>query len=326
MRHTKAQLEDPEVVADFLRQGYRNGARKCRSVPVIHAALRLLEDARDPVVLFLRATVEGPNADVQWVESLDALRAFGTSYPWSSKQRRAKLQKVANDPRLLAGVQAVAATCEAVTLDWLAVLAIDGSDASVDALLPHVHRATSHPDERLELGLEALAELKVHAASNPSMTAFFALVDRAQNERSRGSAAMRIASKLGLSLDTFWFTTDLHTVGPRLLGPNSAWARVSIDSRRPDALRAMISHHDPDDRYSQLDLNDCEPEALPAALAKAAKRFRLEWNFDQARIKTHLRGKDRDLVVDWLRSGGASRSSPSAARAPAPPRARSRSR
>ena len=125
--------------------------------PVIREIVTRLAADSTLLAIFVRQVVlEGapgiPAGDerlaARWTKALDALLDLDTTYAWGSKERRAKLAAIARDPELLAAVQAVAVGGEA-SLDMLAVLAIDGSEASADALLPVFTRAAkegSSPD------------------------------------------------------------------------------------------------------------------------------------------------------------------------------------
>lgn len=116
------------------------------------------EKPRDPGVLFLHAAWDEAAPRASWRAAVNALKAFGAFYTWGSKPKRERLTAIAKQPRLLAAVQTAAVGASEVPDEYLAVLAIDGSDASLDALFPHFDAAMKDPTR-----LDALARLTTFA-------------------------------------------------------------------------------------------------------------------------------------------------------------------
>lgn len=136
-------------------------------LPVIREVLERLPQM--PHAVFIRELFDGTQAS--WAEALEAAL---------------RLKKLAQNPRVLAarGVR---------ELPFLAVLAIDGSEASVDALLPHFVHAVSTQDE----ALEDLAMQKTHASSTKPMQAMFKQLAAAHASRRRASPALILLRRFG---------------------------------------------------------------------------------------------------------------------------------
>ncbi len=124
--------------------------------------------------VFLRAAIDDTTDEAltrTWRPAVIALKAFESQYAWGSNEKRARLADVQADARLLEACRAAVVGCTQVPLELLAVLALDGTEASADALLPHVERAL------VDLTmLEALARLERFAAPTKEMASLMTLV------------------------------------------------------------------------------------------------------------------------------------------------------
>ncbi|GEN10365.1 hypothetical protein SAMN05443572_11034 [Myxococcus fulvus] len=173
--------------------------RHCQQLPapVIRAVLeRLAGDVR-PGVFFLRESVDLEGSDealrASWRMALQGLLDLDVTYGWGSKQRKAKLRGLAENPVLLQSLQTVVVASEEVSRDMLAVLTIDASEASLDALIPHVERAV------LSQGweLDRLEDLRTHARSTPALDALFERMEALLQARRARSPALELARALG---------------------------------------------------------------------------------------------------------------------------------
>ncbi|MFP2906156.1 hypothetical protein ACLESD_14045 [Pyxidicoccus sp. 3LFB2] len=293
-------------------------ARTCRRlpVPVIHAVLDLLESQRRPHAFFLREYVRrdlGADAlAAEWAEALQALLDLETTYAWGSKQKRAKFQALAEAPRVLQALQTAAVACEAVSLDLLAVLASDASEASLDALIPHVERAVRQQDWELD----RLQLLHTHARSTPVMEDLFSRMQELIAARQARSPALELARALGFGeLDAFWFRAHLSSAASERLPAYRYQAHLSVDSRAAECFSVTVTDATPvgvlpsqgtsftsaQVRRDTLELGTCEPAGLPAWLGSVAERFHIQWSFDTMSLTTSLRGKKRAQLERWLR-------------------------
>lgn len=293
-------------------------ARTCRRlpVPVIHAILEQLEADRRPQAFFLREYVrsdlEADALAAEWDSAMQALLDLETTYTWGSKQKRAKFQALAAQPRVLQGLQTAAVACEKVSLDLLAVLAADASEASLDALIPHVERAVRQQDWELD----RLQLLRTHARSTPVLEDLFSRMQALIAARRARSPALGLARELGFGEpEAFWF--QVHLASPALDGVPAYRHQVhlSVDSRSATWFSVSASESSPGDlrhpkgtsfssdelHRDQLGLGTCEPAGFPSWLAASAERLRTRWNFDGMHFGTSLRGKKRDRLERWLR-------------------------
>lgn len=313
---------DPTLAADVLVSGLGDGkgvwgfARHFKKLPepVIRALLQRLAERPDPASVFLRVYLaDAPDLPAAWQRALYRLLSLDTTYAWGSKERRAKLTALAQEPRVVEALQAAVVANDVVRLDALAVLALDASEASVDALMPHFERAARAQDR----GLDRLQALKKYASPTPAMTAMLKRVDALLAARNDASPALDLARRLGLGdLKAFWYRKYL---GSTALNPfnvpvfqgsvgfdsrEADWMHCSVSQMHPGGLRSGSTHFTATKVYADtLKLGRCAAEEVPAWLAAAAKTHAFTWNFDGSTPSSNLRGKKRDRVVEWLRTG-----------------------
>ncbi len=92
------------------------------------------------VAILVSTIVSSSSSDAklieQWQLALRTLLDLDLTYGWGSKKRKERFVALANNPIVLRAIRTVAVACANPDLDVLAVLAADGSDDSVDALMP----------------------------------------------------------------------------------------------------------------------------------------------------------------------------------------------
>jgi len=286
----------------------------------IRAALDALAEAKHTPAFFLRGAVDVTASDEtmrqEWSAALGALLDMQTTYAWGSKQRKAKIAALANNPRFLSAIQTAAVGSRAVGLDALAVLAHDGSDASMDALVLQVERATQSPSSWLEI----LERLKTHASDTPAMKAMFEQIERRVDAQRAESPAIVLAQAIGLGpLKELWFDVwvgsqqlNVHRV-PRyqlscsVRSTAERWFHLSVselpDDYREGTLRRTSSFSSEKTIRDDLELGVPVPAQLPQWLADTAKKLKLEWNWSERGPRTVLRGKKRERLSEWLRGG-----------------------
>ncbi|MBZ4401196.1 hypothetical protein [Myxococcus sp. AS-1-15] len=295
--------------------------RHCQQLPapVIRAVLERLADDLRPGVFFLRESVDLEGSDEalreSWRMALQGLLDLDVTYGWGSRQRKAKLQGLAANPVLLQSLQTVVVASEEVSRDMLAVLTIDASEASLDALIPHVERAV----QRQGWELDRLEDLRTHARSTPALEALFERMEAVLQARRARSPALELARALGFGEPgVFWF--KLYATGGEEGDERSMTYRhhchLSVDSRAPDWLSFSMSSWDSDGepggnvpvydldgtglQNDTLGLGACEPTRIPEWMARAAERLRTEWHFEQRAVMTSLRGRQRTRLFEWL--------------------------
>lgn len=302
------QLAASAVCSLFPRNEYWF-ARTCHELPapvIAEVRRRLTSLPQSASVVFLRETAE-------WKAAVTVLKVLQTG----STQRLARLREVATGPMLGALQASVAFGAEPLP-DMFAVLAIDGSEASVDALLPHFTRAVAE-QSRL---IERLVGLKKDAKPTPAMNAMFAQLDELLHRRNATSPALDFARSLGFELETF--SIDAYVSSVTLNRPNSrggvplyqthltidstsaTWFRVNVSCVPGDYSDGESSRFgsNRESEHDGLKLGRCEPAELPSWYARAAKRLKTTWNWADVKPRG-LRGKKKDQLLQWLSSGEA---------------------
>lgn len=271
----------PVLDAHFESYAMRFLARAQLSPPMIGAFLAA--ERADPNHLFMRLLLGEAPTLADWRRGIAALLGLGVTYAWGSRQRRQRFRELAGDADVLRALQGAVAHSHDVSRNMLAVLVVDGSDASYDALIPHLDAALVDKDRRLE----RLTELRTHAKRTPALDALFAEVDETLATRNAVSPALAVGPLIGLGhIEPLHFHAWVYANG-------RGQANVQIDSRTETWLRVSAT---PDgQRYAYCD----DLHAIPHWLAARA----IDWNLAWARVEltqSCLRGKKRDAVGRWL--------------------------
>lgn len=311
-----AKLAAREVLGQ-LGEGYGAAwsfGRSCQRIPphVIRECLRLLpKEPLSPERIFLREAVDAGLDDAAlasaWVAALRALLDLSLTYGWGSKQRKARFKALAAQPTVVRAVQAAVVGTNDPTIDMLAVLAVDASEGSIDALLPVF--AKGGADSRLE-------QLAVHATRNAAMTAMLETVSARRAKKEAASSAVAFTSTLlGLDppLKSVHFRISLSCAESETGGVPLYQGSLSVDSRwdawwsvhltRVDRSMSMKSTHfgaSGEDRADDLRVGTSQAiEELPAWVARAQKKLKITWNRG-ALVSGSVRGKKRALLEQWL--------------------------
>lgn len=278
----------------------------CGELPVHVIRGVLAAKAEHPVQLFLQLAISSDLKAVAmkkaWLAAIEALRELAdTKYPLGTDERTSELARLAKQPAVLQAIQGVAANSAEVPLEMLIVLAIDGSDASIDALIPHLDLALGHRDARLE----RLARVRPFIKPTPALAAVFAELDGAVDARRATSPALAFAKAIGLPVtDVFWCSFLLRSGGavPEFQGS------VRIDSREDRWFRVELTHLHASDRAldvttrfdtetvdDALSIGRCEPIDLPAWLRMTATTKKLSW--DRFYVRSNVEPKP---IETWL--------------------------
>lgn len=280
----------------------------------IRDLLQRLADNTGFTSVFLRACMDPEESDgalrEHWKAALDAVQRLNTAYAWTSAKKRARLEPLARDPRHLEAIRAIAVGCKAVPLDALAVLALDGSEASVDALLPHFVHATGVKDRTLDL----LAKVKAFASPTPAVQKMLESVSATLTERRAASPALEWAKRIGLgALGEVWFQASFESRNrDDLTDLPCRECRIVLDSREPCWFTTTVQSNDAGSPMpttvleagmllqDELGLGSCEPAELPVWLGRSIARSGDSWDFARLWLKTNLRGQGRKRLVRWL--------------------------
>lgn len=107
------------------------------------------------------------------------------------KKRRAAMLKVAGVPSLLDAFRAAVVSDLKAPWAFIEVLAVDGSEESIDSLLPIFHRASR--DRELPL-LDRFCHLRQIARATPAMNALLGAAEKAREENQERTTSRRRAS------------------------------------------------------------------------------------------------------------------------------------
>ena len=253
--------------------------------------------------LFLKLAVpEGK----RWVEAVRALRDLADArHALDTEERRAQLAAIAGKPHLLQAIQGVAANTPNVPVEMLVVLALDGSDASIDALVPHLDGALGSQDARLE----RLAMVRPFVKSTPALAAVFAELDGAVDARRSTSPALAFARSIGVpASDVFWCSFLVRSAAG---GVPEFQGSVRFDSREERWFAVELTHLHAHDRardrttkfdtlevVDELAIGRCEPSELPGWLRATAAAINVSW--DRFYLRTNV---DPKPIDHWLITG-----------------------
>lgn len=245
----------------------------------------------------------------RWQEALQALLDV-QSYEWGSRQRRVKLAAIAHTPRLLQAIQAAVVgtpPADDACSEFLAVLVVDGSAASFDALMPHLHHATTTGD-----GLERLERLRTYAANTAPMLVMFAKIDELLEQRSATAPPVALLRDLGITVNACSFSVNFGSVATTRAHVPAVQASFSMDSRAMPWLHVFVCDSNDERRSTSfneqevfrdgLKLGRADLSSMPMFFVRAARKLGVAWNWDEAWVSSSLRGSKRETVVRWLRS------------------------
>lgn len=238
----------------------------------------------------------------EWKETLEALHDLGTSYPWRSRQKRQKLEGIANAPRLVRATQTAVVGTEAPPLEMLAVLAIDSSEASLDALIPQFAGSN---------GIERLEALRLYARDSATMAALIRDVETRLGARHQASRALSFVQRtFGIDASKRRLKFELAMYAqPATRRPATHLFEWSLNSREQEWWRLNVVRFD-DEAWSRfgsrgrsedaLELGECgELENLPKWLEGVRRRLKLSW-YRPPSVESSLRGRQKERVIDWL--------------------------
>lgn len=244
--------------------------------------------------IFLHAAVD-PTDDARlsttWRDGVNALKVFESQYAWGSKEKAARLKEVRQKPRLVEACRAASVGAHRVPLELLAVLAMEGSEAAVDALMPQVERALREQEP-----LDGLSHLARYAAPTKEMKALVALLTAAQASTHRDSPALALARRLGIDGGERFRVEVNMSATPR------GRLTLTVDSKGPGAGFSGWVSKDvtrPTSFVTGPGECVCALEELPTWLADWARANGVTWDFDGASTR-HLRGARLVVFLGWL--------------------------
>ena len=311
---------DPRLAADALVQlldeSVWSFARSYGRLPrpVVKATLEVLATRSDAGGIFIRAYVGAPEDDelgATWAAALQAVRDLNNVVRFGSAKHRAKIEGVASDPRGLEAARAAAASrASDVPDDILGVLVVDGSDTSLDALLPSLDRALAVGDGALDLfvRLEKLAP-----AQAPRLRGLLEQAEDAKTSRTRTSPVLEVARAIfgDAAPEPLWFSLTLGSVEQTHGNVSRYQAHVRVDPRKASPFVVSIAEVQPMDMpvtsfdlehvsSDPLGVGRCDPLEVPGFLARSARTLGVTWRWPAALLQSPVRGVKRDRILSWL--------------------------
>lgn len=308
---------DPKLVRRALERVFEQGyslVPECRRLPDEYVPLLLeVVKQRSPADhVFLESWLRsgapvGPQvrAAAAWLRELRVV----DSWPYERKKHLAALAKLVRDERGLEASQAVVAS-GVPEGRMLALLAFEGSESSVDVLMPLVVSAVRARDA----SLDRLAEWVVPFARGPVVAPAVAEVQRAVDERAGVSPFGELLRLAGhregtrFNLDVQLESRERVGVSPRA----TAW--VVLQTHRLPRVALFITRHTSSSAFDALRVEDgvvqgtpslpltppADFASLPRWLGEVAKQLEVRWLTEPTQLKSSLRGKGRQRAVEWL--------------------------
>ncbi|MCP3100556.1 hypothetical protein LZ198_16930 [Myxococcus sp. K15C18031901] len=299
--------------------------RGCQQLPAptIQRVIGLLEGERSARAVFLREVVDpaASEADLRaaWRMALQGLMVVEAFKGRVTKAVKEKLLGVASRPVLLQAIQTTTVACEDVPSGMLAVLTVDASDASLDALIPHFECAMETQCD----ALDSLVALRVLSRASPTLDDLFARANVLLRARRARSPALAFARELGFGeRKVFWFELRVQSreTMTRESGSCRLRCHVAVDSRAADWFQCYLTYDDwrhflcrfdatprrEDFCADSLGSGLLDPLELPDWLARAVERFGTSWEFGGMELTTSVRDGGWDRLARWVGGGGLS--------------------
>lgn len=248
--------------------------------------------------------VAEPQLQSTWRDTMAALDGLNAYEFGARKKKHEKLRSIAKDRKQLTAWQAAAVGSEWIPTNLLALLLCDGSDESLDALMPHVERAR---DDRERL--EQLEAARVFAA--PSTERLFAVTDQKLTTLRSASSVLALGRQFGLEKNgrvRVRVSIPATEAVRRGRTTTQYFAELEFDSDADPDLHACVTHRTTSPTSSSewsRSIACRELSKLPRALERAGAKLGVQWFFNDART-TFLGKKQCGPLLDWL--GRADRS------------------
>lgn len=275
----------------------------CRKLPDAAVPL-LLEVLTAPERVFLEAFAQGPVRGEHVRDAGDRLSQLDLTL--TTKQGRARLQALAKEARLVAAAQATVASAGLAAKALLPLLAVDASDASLDALLPLVHAATRGDRP----GLDVLETQLRPFARGAVETEVLPLLTGSVDTRAVDTPLVALSRALELPTADFQFSASLESLERAVGLTQRAGLSVWLDARtRPHARVLVVLRKGANPTaWRSEDLVESGALTLPALTSLAelgawkaavAKTLKVRWGAPRF-VKSSLRGQARERLVRWF--------------------------
>jgi hypothetical protein len=240
-------------------------------------------------VRFLECLTRGGDSATRldrWRKGLEIIRLLKPR-PLRSTVLHRGLAEAARQPDVVAALRE-SANGEVDDTTFIAVLAVEGSEASATALSAHLE----HGD------LGAIARVLKLASGTPAMAALTRDLQIASELRKQRSPAMGLARLLALDVESLNLVASLradHADARCLVSVSTSFSVFCQQGASATVFDQTTMSRD------ELELGRCDVAGLAKWLAHAADRLNVSWTL-APNVKTNLRGADRRRLVDWLLS------------------------
>lgn len=286
-------------------EGWSKFAHQCKELtaPQIRKTLALIEraakkptQALNCAALFLRASLDESSLESSWRAALSALDDI-QKYPFDATKRAKKLRDISRNPRVLLAWQTAAVGAEFIPSAVMALLILDASEASLDALMPHFDR-TLRDRERLS-AFEELARYE-----GPRTASLFARLRSHSASERAASPVLRFGERFGLAKNGRFklSVTLLATTPVNRFTDDFVSLEFDSDDEPGFSLSTGQRTRTATSSSSWNRVVRSSLDGLPKTIAKLAAKSKVEWDFAGASPKRAA------PLVKWL-SGQTSLSS-----------------
>jgi hypothetical protein len=257
---------------------------------VLRACVAELARQKNPPPLsrYLLGFVSGAE-DLQaaWRAAVETLPLLSSTRKWGGRPHKQEIRLLAAQPQLVDALRGAVVVGDDLPNSWRAVLVAEGSEASVDALLPTIDRAFREGGRLLQ-EIDALRPF----SESPSMLALFDENARRLQEQRDNSPARRLAALIGLGKQKrVRFAVALEST-QETLGMPAARGYLRVDSNEARWFSGWLA------RWNELPVDCTDAFSAPAFFAREAKRLGATLRIVSVQLCRTER--ERDLIRRWL--------------------------
>jgi hypothetical protein len=266
--------------------------------------LKKLIASKSAYALLIRSMV-AVEIERTWPEAMKAIAFFANPYTLPYKKKW--LVKMATDSELVKAIQIATVGSPDVPDEMIAILALDGSETSADALIPYFAAAALSQDRRLDV----LKLLKGFPLKSPWMLSMLKTARATLDVRIAQSPAVSFANSIGVpAAPGFHFTLAISSMTPAGLGVPEIQLHLTVDSRELKwfTVTAFRLSDFKDTRFDSktlhiddLKLGVASPEQWPTWLARIGNVLKVKWSPDVF-VSSSVRGAKREHIIQWIQS------------------------
>jgi hypothetical protein len=284
-------------------------SKSCENLDEARArgVLEALKKNLDAGVVFIATAIDEANFLDSWKAALVGLKRLDSLANFGSAEKRKQLESIAQNPRLVSAAQAAAVFDQRTVakLELLAVLMLDGSEASMDALIPSVELALKSDATRFKA-------LKRFANKSPGMEALFAKIETASEQAKSASEVGQLAAQLELKLDNLNLIVPfVKNVAKQTRLEASSWEQgrafqLSLNpGRRPNWLAYCGEVHLVEGRVQVGSIAEPKPSVsltqLPAWLSAQCRENQIQLHWEMHTLFGLRSTKAKATFLAWIR-------------------------